>query len=123
MGFYVIPPEYDFGWDFSGGYATVWVRSEDKKSKIWKVIDKEGTVVLDSLPYRNVGAFNYGLIPIQDEDMKWGFMNIRGEVVIPPQYAGINHFKNGMARMEAGTAFENTIVYINPKGEVVWSEN
>ena len=24
--------------------------------------------------------------------------------------------------MEAGTAFENTIVYINPKGEVVWSE-
>lgn len=121
-GVYVIPPEYDFGWDFSGGYATVWVRSEDKKSKIWKVIDKEGTVVLDNLPYRNVGAFNYGLIPIQDEDMKWGFMNIRGEVVIPPQYAGINHFKNGMARMEVGTAFENTIVYINPKGEVVWSE-
>lgn len=101
----------------------MWVRSEDKKSKIWKVINKEGTVVLDSLPYRNVGAFNYGLIPIQNEDLMWGFMNIRGEVIIPPQYAGINHFKNGMARMEVGTALENTMVYINPKGEVVWSEN
>ena len=121
-GVYVIPPEYDFGWDFSEGYATVWVRSEDKKSKIWKVIDKEGSIVLDNLPYRNVGGLNNGLIPIQDEEMKWGFMNIEGEVIISPQFAGINHFKNGMARMEVGTAFANTIVYINPKGEIVWSE-
>ena len=121
-GVYVIPPEYDFGWDFSDGYATVWVRSEDKKSKIWKVIDKEGNVVLDNLPYRNVGALSNGLIPIQDEEMKWGFMNIKGEVVIAPQYAGINHFQNGMARMEVGTAFANTIVYINMKGEIVWND-
>ena len=121
-GVYVIPPEYDFGWDFSEGYATVWVRSEDKQHKIWKVIDKEGNVVLDNLSYRNVGALDDGLIPIQDEDMGWGFMNIKGEVIIPPQYAGINHFKNGMARMEVGSAFANSIVYINPKGEIVWSE-
>ncbi len=121
-GVYVIPPEYDFGWDFSDGYATVWLRSEDKLKKIWKVIDREGTVVLDNLPYRNVGALHDGLIPIQDEEMKWGFMNIKGEVVIAPQYAGINHFKNGLARMELGTAFDNSIVYINPKGEIVWSE-
>jgi hypothetical protein len=121
-GVYIIPPEYDFGWDFSEGYATVWVRSEDKQHKIWKVIDKEGTVVLDKLPYRNVGAMGNGLIPIQDEDMKWGFMNIKGEVIIPPLYTGIHHFKNGIARMEVGTAFANTIVYINMKGEIVWSE-
>ncbi len=121
-GVYVIPPEYDFGWDFSEGYATVWVRSEDKKSKIWKVIDKEGEIILDNLPYRNVGSLNMGLIPIQDEELRWGFMKISGEVAIPPQYAGINHFHNGMARMEVGTAFSNTIVYINSKGEVVWRE-
>lgn len=122
-GVYVIAPEYDFGWDFSEGYATVWIRSEDKKQKIWKVIDAEGNIILDSLLYRNVGSMNRGLIPIQDEDMKWGFINLKGEVIIPPQYAGINRFHNGMARMEVGTAFKNSIVYINPKGEVVWSEN
>ena len=77
---------------------------------------------MDNLPYRNVGALSNGLIPIQDEEMKWGFMNIKGEVVIAPKYAGINHFKNGVARMEVGTAFANTIVYINPKGEIIWSE-
>ena len=121
-GVYVIPPEYDFGWDFSDGLATVWVRSEDKMNKIWKVINRQGEVVLENLPYRNVGALNNGVIPIQEDDMKWGFMNIRGEVIIPPQYAGINHFQNGLARMEAGTVFSNTIVYINTKGEVVWKE-
>ena len=122
-GVYVIPPEYDFGWDFSEGYATVWVRSEDKQRKIWKVIDKTGMVVLDNLNYRNVGALSNGLIPVQDENMMWGFMNIKGEIIISPQYAGINHFKNGLARMEVGTAFANTIVYINMKGEIVWNEN
>jgi hypothetical protein len=121
-GVYVIPPEYDFGWDFSGGYATVWVRSEDKQQKIWKVIDREGNVVLDNLPYRNVGALKDGLIPIQDDAMSWGFINPKGEVVIKPQFAGINHFKNGLARMEVGSAFDHTIVYINPKGERVWPE-
>ena len=121
-GVYVIPPEYDFGWDFSEGLATVWVRSDDKTHKIWKVIDREGNVVLDNLLYRNVGAMNQGLIPIQNEDMKWGFMDKSGKVIIPPQFAGINHFRDGLARMEVGTAFSNTIVYINPKGEVVWAE-
>lgn len=121
-GVYVIPPEYDFGWDFSEGFATVWVRSEDKQQKIWKVIDREGNIVLDSIPFRNVGALHDGLIPIQDEGMMWGFMNLKGETVIKPQYAGINHFKNGLARMEAGSAFDHTIVYINAKGEIVWPE-
>jgi WG containing repeat len=121
-GEYLIDPVYDFCWDFSEGYATCWYRSEDKMKKIWKVIDRNGEVLLSNLPYRNVGSFRNGLLPIQDEDMKWGFMNTKGEVVIPPRFAGINHFKNGLARMEVGTAFSNTMVYINPKGEVAWSE-
>lgn len=121
-GQYLIQPEYDFGWDFSEGYATVWKRSDDKMNKIWKVINHKGEVILDELPYRNVGAMRNGLIPVQDEDMNWGFMNINGEVVVPLKYAGINHFENGLARMEAGTAFSNKLVYINETGEVVWKE-
>ncbi len=122
IGTYVIPPEYDFGWDFSEGYATVWVRSEDKTSKIWKVIDGDGEVVLDQLPYRNVGSLNAGLIPVQNEELKWGFIDLQGKEIIPLIYSGINHFHKGMARMEKGSAFSNTLVYINTKGEVVWKE-
>ena len=121
-GNYIIHPEYDFGWDFSEGYATVWKRSDDKTEKIWKVIDTQGRVILDHLPYRNVGSMSNGLIPIQNEKMDWGFMNIKGEVIIQPQFAGINHFKNGLARMETGNAFDPEPVYINETGMIVWQE-
>ena len=121
-GSWAVEPQYDFGWEFTEGYAVVWSRSEDKMQKIWKLIDHQGNVVLDNLPYRTVGSLHYGVIPIQDEDMNWGFMNTKGEVVIHPKYSGINHFKNGLARMEAGSAFDNKIVYINKEGVEVWKE-
>jgi len=121
-GEFVIAPQYDFGWDFTEGCAVVWKISADKQNKMWSVLDSTGNAVVRDLTYRNVGAMSSGLIPIQDEQMKWGFMNIKGEVIITPQYAGINHFKNGLARMETGSAFDPKPVYINPKGEEVWKE-
>ena len=121
-GEFVIQPEYDFGWDFSEGYATVWKISDDKKSKLWSVLESNGNAILKDLTYRNVGAMRSGLIPIQNDEMRWGFMNIKGEEIIPPQYTGINHFKNGLARMETGSAFSPHPVYINPEGEIVWKE-
>jgi hypothetical protein len=121
-GEFVIQPEFDFGWDFSEGNATVWKRSDDKTQKLWSVLDTTGNAVLKDLTYRNVGAMSSGLIPIQNEDMEWGFMNIKGEEIIKPKYTGINHFKNGIARMEMGNAFSPDPVYINAKGEVVWKE-
>lgn len=121
-GEYVIQPEYDFGWDFSEGYATVWKLSADRRTKIWRIINPQGEIILDNIIYRNVGAMSNGLIPIQDEKMNWGFMNIKGEIVIAPQYAGINHFKNGLARMEIGSAFNNRPVYITTEGKIAWEE-
>jgi hypothetical protein len=121
-GTFVISPAWDFGWDFTEGHAVVWKRSADKQQKIWSVIDKTGRAVLDSLTYRNMGAVKDGLIAIQDDDMKWGFMDLSGNVVIAPKYGGINLFRDGLARMDVGDAFSNTIVYINAKGEVVWAE-
>jgi hypothetical protein len=34
-----------------------------------------------------------------------------------------NHFQNGLARMELGSAFSPTFVYINLQGEVVLQED
>jgi len=121
-GKFIIQPQYDFGWDFSDGYATVWKLTDDRQTKLWYVLDPSGREILRDLTYRNVGAMSSGLIPIQDEKMRWGFMNIKGEVVIPPHFTGINHFKNGIARMETGSAFDPEPVYINDKGEIVWEE-
>jgi len=122
QGEFIIGPEYDFGWDFSEGHAVVWKISEDRTQKIWSVIDTTGRKVLDNLLYRNVGAMHNGRIAVQDEEMKWGFINSKGEEIIPPQYTGINLFQNGLARMEVGSAFKSTFVYINDKGELIWKE-
>lgn len=121
-GNYVIKPEYEFGWDFSEGHAVVWKLSDDKKEKIWYVIDHTGNPVLSNLHYRSMGSLKNGLIAIQDHDMQWGFMNIEGTEIIPTKYAGVNLFNNGLARMESGNAFDNKLVYVNPAGEVVWKE-
>lgn len=121
-GNFIIKPEYDFGWDFSEGHAVVWKISSDKQEKIWYIIDKSGKPVLSNLHYRSMGVLKNGLIAIQNHDMEWGFMNIEGTEVIPPKYAGVSLFHNGLARMESGNAFDNKIVYINPHGEVVWKE-
>lgn len=122
QGEYIISPEYDFGWDFFEGHATVWKLSEDRKQKHWYVINAAGEKVLSDLPYRNVGSITEGLIPVQDDDMTWGFINLKGEVVIPPQYTGINRFLNGLARMETGSPFSPKPVYINTSGQEVWRE-
>jgi hypothetical protein len=119
-GEYGIQPEYEFGWDFYEGYAAVWKLSDDGHQKLWSVLDSTGQPVLQDLTYRNVGALTSGLIPIQDENMAWGFINLKGEEIIKPQYTGINRFMNGLARMETGSAFDPRPVYINLKGEVVW---
>jgi hypothetical protein len=121
-GDYIIQPEYDFGWDFYEGHATVWKRSDDRMKKLWSVIDSTGNRILSDLTYRNVGAITDGLIPVQNEDMAWGFINLKGEIIIEPQYTGINRFKNGLARMETGSAFSPRPIYINTLGQVVWNE-
>jgi hypothetical protein len=121
-GEYVIQSQWEFGWDFHEGYAVVWKLSDDRQKKLWFVLDTTGNAILQDLTYRNVGAMSSGLIPIQNEDMEWGFMNIQGEEIIKPKYTGINHFKNGIARMETGSAFNPDPVYINTRGELVWEE-
>jgi len=121
-GQFVIEPQYDFGWDFTEGHAVVWSRSEDKQEKIWSLIDRTGKTVLGDLRYRNMGALHEGLIAVQDDNMKWGFMNLAGEIAIPITYTGVGLFRDGLARMETGDALAARLVYINPAGQVVWSE-
>jgi hypothetical protein len=52
------PPQYDFGWDFSDGYATVWKLTDDRRTKLWYVLDPSGQEILRDLTYRNVGAMS-----------------------------------------------------------------
>ena len=97
-----------------------------RKANQWGYINRKGEIVLET-KWDDAGDFYEGKAKaaISNADgTLYGFIDSKGEWVIEPvyQYAGINHFRDGLARMEAGTAFANTLVYINPKCEVVWKE-
>ena len=76
----VIEPKYDEVHDFTDGIAAV---RQGSKSFF---IDKTGRVPF-LLPNNitDIGMFNKGLAPVKI-DGKWGFIDTKGTVVIPPAY-------------------------------------
>jgi hypothetical protein len=52
-----------------------------------------------------------------NEDSRWGFIDMSGEVVIPFEYESAFNFSNGYARVWLPD--DGTLLYINTKGEIV----
>lgn len=97
-------------------------------------IDKEGRVVIKP-QFTSAGDFTEGLAPVSltdeallhsggeympDEDQmeserRWGFINKRGELVIPMIYERVGHFHDGLAPFRKAGKWG----YLNRKGEVV----
>ena len=63
--------------------------------------------------YDQLGVFSEGLAAVCKNN-KWGYINTKGEEVIPCQFSCASLFKDGLAAAGGG--------YINTKGEIVISE-
>ena len=64
--------------------------------------------------FDNVGSVsNDGLIAVRDGG-KWGFINLKGEYVIAPQYANARSFSNGLAAVSDGDKWG----FVDKKGEL-----
>ena len=66
-------------------------------------------------------SFSYGLIPIENKQGKWGFMNQKGQLVITPQWGSVLDFQEGKARV---SNFDSThhitkCGFINTNGQIV----
>ena len=108
-GHIVIPFQFDAVFDFWKGMAEV------KTDGKWNLIDTAGRFVL---PYA-LDGFNgrfgeAGLLAAAQKD-KWGFINRKGEWIIPPQFETAYSFQNGMARVKTNGKWG----LVNPKGEWV----
>ena len=84
---------------FSEGYVYV-----QKRKGVWQVFDKEGNTVSEELPYypgtafRRTNGFTYGLLNVTDPKTGLsGFINPKGETVIPFLYTSVQNFYNGFA--------------------------
>ena len=66
--------------------------------------------------YLNVRDFSEGLAPVKSSNGLWGFINKKGEEVIPCIYDSVDYFSEGLAKVSDSTHHYG---FINKKGEVI----
>ena len=117
----IIPFNYDGANPFSEKLAIV------EKGEKEMVIDKKGEVVYvlpDNQAFPLLPLYNSGLVPVKklfgdswwdDENIRCGYLNTKGEVAIDFNYDDVENFENGIAQVKKGSR----TLYINTKGEEV----
>lgn len=144
-GQWVIAPQYTNASAFSEGYAVVIKPSVDFKVLTYCIIDKSGAIVAElpkgvepegySLGYYESSSnrtayfeciprplhISDGLFKVKNSDRdpnvgtKFGFANIKGEVVAVPQYDEVLDFCNGLAAVRTDQCWS----YIDKQGKIV----
>jgi hypothetical protein len=87
----VIPPKFHRAYSFQNGFAIV----ENPKKPWASFINKSGEIVLTDR-VNPLSRYNEGLINCNDNE-KWGYMNISGEIIIKPIFANARPFYEGKA--------------------------
>ena len=128
---FAIQPQFDYASPFSEEMARV------KISNKWGYINKVGKLVIPAkfdgysvdgvVPYftlslmdkhprsfRYSGNFSQGLAPVLVGN-KWGYIDKKGRMVIPPKFACADDFSEGLA------AVGNQGMYIDQKGQAVFT--
>ncbi|MGE5396070.1 MAG: WG repeat-containing protein [Chitinophagales bacterium] len=140
----VIPARYDMVYQFKGGLAPVFVANPtDPMNKYsgagkWGFIDKAGKTVIKpkfAAVYAS-GEFSEGLAAVnfgdsnkkhsfmglmgEDSEKQWGYINIKGETVLRPQYSRAGDFNGGLASV----SIDGKNGYIDRTGKVIrWETN
>jgi hypothetical protein len=81
--------------------------------------------------FHGAGYFSHGLAPVEiptgttridnrdyDSDYRWGFIDVNGEVIVPPQFMKADSFSEGLAAVGIGKQYEYN-AFIDTSGQVV----
>ncbi len=118
----VIEPQFIEATDFHEGLAKVRTPESDKK-KISFYIDTRGKKVFEVEEYKFKKIhFSEGLAPFY-QNGKWGFVDKKGNIVIPNKFSGVSSFSEGLAVVRIGPITQNKNGYIDRTGEFVIEPN
>ncbi|MCM0647936.1 WG repeat-containing protein [Clostridium swellfunianum] len=114
MGNEVIPQKFEEASDFINGIALVKIND-----KHYAIINLKGKV-LQTFNYNFVGNLGDGLLIFQKEaGEKYGYIDLRGNIVIQPQFEGTQGFENGRAVINAAAGYKTKYGLIDRKGSIV----
>jgi len=123
QGQYTIQAQYSQASPFYEGLAFV-----VKEGGYPICIDTKGSTVFELRDAEQVMCFKEGLAPYCVEDKsnkesgttyKWGFVDKKGNVVIPPQFKKVGQFYEGLAAFGKEDHEEMKYGYIDKKGQIV----
>ena len=98
----IFPPIYALAGDFNEGYAASAINKVNSgkidKNALWGLIDKNMNWVI-APTYTSLGGYSQGLVSFENTDKKMGFLNIRNQIVIKPQWDFTGDFNAGRAQV------------------------
>ena len=117
----VIPPKYGSASEFHNGMAIVSLGGFPSRIG---AIDHSGKVIIP-FKFAGIGNFAFGLAPARSkwEDANgkqlYGYIDTRGNWVIPPRYVHANPFSEGLAAVTVTVNGKNRLGFINTQHEMV----
>lgn len=104
----IVEAKYKTVTEFNGGYAIAATKKEVF------IIDKNGneTKIISPKKIDGFKHFSEGLAPIEIDE-KYGYVNEKGLLIIPPQYIAVGYFSMGMAWVRT---LNGKIGYIDKQG-------
>jgi hypothetical protein len=118
MGKEILPLEYKTASEFNQGKAVVKL-----KSGSYALIGLTGKIV-KTYPYAFVGNYGEGLLSFkQSQNGKFGFIDEEGNIVMEPQFSGVEPFKNGRAIVNIAEDYQNQYGIINRNGQFIIKPN
>jgi hypothetical protein len=110
----VIPIQFESANDFKDGIALVQI-----KNKQFALINLSGDV-LYTYNYASVNNPGDGLLPFQPEtNSKYGYIDIKGNIVLQPQYSMALPFSGGRAVVNTAEDFTSQYGLINKEGNYI----
>lgn len=114
----IIPAKYILANDFYDEKAVVKTAPQE-----FALINKNGET-LYKYQYSYVGNHGNGLLPFKEkEDGKFGYIDFKGNVVIPPQFTMAQPFEFGFAVVNVGESFKIQYKLIDTKGNFIFPES
>ena len=101
----VVEADYDQVQSFSGKLAAVQKGGAPGDKETWFYIKPDGEKAFEK-KFAWAGSFHEGMARVQTEDRitgKFGYINLKGEMIIPANFDEASDFRGGRAQVRVGT--------------------